>query len=142
MSCDNPACFGSHHTPAQIKRKILRLIRDHGWAVMGVMGSPGFAYTIGLTAKKMPELYVDLPGGLDEWEARDAQAMLNDVARYLLDQEVPAVEALFGQVLTLPDPQGVVRTVLLSRRLHTSTMVKAREIYGARFTAVQVTLTD
>lgn len=62
------------------------IIDEVGWAVQGVLPEPevhfGFAYTVGLTARSRPELWV---ATLDP---RVAAAMLNVVAQALLEDRV------------------------------------------------------
>lgn len=86
----------------QIDGEIMSMIESVGWAVIGVQGKPGFSYTVGLTMKKLPELYVaDLPTGqahrvlnaLGKRQYRselafDAgqEAILDDGSRYRLDK--------------------------------------------------------
>lgn len=66
--------------------RLRALVDKHGWAVQGVgadveAGVPGFAYTVGLAKKGLPELIVlGLP--MDA-----AQPILNTLARRMVDGE-------------------------------------------------------
>lgn len=54
--CDNPG-----RTEADYLTMLRQLIDEHGWAIQGVEpdgGRPGWAYTVGLTVKGLPELVV------------------------------------------------------------------------------------
>lgn len=59
------------------------LMEEHGWAVQAVFGATpadAFAYTVGLTGKDLPELWLGTlaPG--------QAQAILNDAAAVLVER--------------------------------------------------------
>ena len=66
--------------------RLRALVNKHGWAVQGVgadveAGVPGFAYTVGLAKKGLPELIV-LALPMDS-----AQPILNTLARRMVDGE-------------------------------------------------------
>lgn len=70
----------------ELLRRQKRLIDKYGWTVMGIFpteNSPGtpFSYTVGLTAKGLPELVI---AGLDP---RSAQPMLNHLATLAVAKE-------------------------------------------------------
>lgn len=68
----------------EISDRMDRIIAEHGWAVQGVLPDPAaavraaFAYTIGLSAKGLPELAL---AGIDP---RDANSILNAAASKLM----------------------------------------------------------
>lgn len=88
--CDNPSL-----TAADMRARMFEIINRSGWMVQYVEGSdhePSFAYTVGLTGKGYPELYVaTLP-------AQESAMLLNEVARRIIDGDdrIPGVIALAG----------------------------------------------
>jgi hypothetical protein len=80
---------------------IQRFLENPGWAVIGVFadeanGVPGFSYTVGLTAKGLPEL---ITLGLPEDSARH---ILNDAARRLLAGERFESGQILHELANLP----------------------------------------
>lgn len=135
--CDNPLCVGHGRTQAQIVAEIRRTIKSSGWAVMGVFDTPGFAYTVGLTAKGSPELYYsfDAPGEPDS--LTNAQKLLNKLA----DRIVNSGEHVgHNSTVELVDDAATPWTCLFEIRLNKKPMGKAYDIYGSRFSALEVSL--
>lgn len=86
--CDNPDL-----TMADLRAANVRRIDANGWMIQYVFGEPGlppFAYTVGLTAKDLPEAYVE---GLNPNQAGE---LLNEVARSLLAGGIEPTEVISG----------------------------------------------
>jgi hypothetical protein len=80
--CDHPGA--THDDYAE---RMQQLIASYGWAVQGVERDgihPPWAYTVGLTSHRWPELVITGMG------LARATGVLNDVASHLLHGEVPA----------------------------------------------------
>lgn len=88
--CNNPSL-----TAADMRARMFAIIDRSGWMVQYVEGNdhePSFAYTVGLTGKGYPELYVaTLP-------AQESAALLNEVARRMVDgaDRISGVVAVTG----------------------------------------------
>lgn len=95
--------------------KMTKLIEKYGWAVQAVGGdaiTPPFAYTVGLTARKLPEIYVSgLPIPL-------MQSALNQAAKQ--------AESL---QLDVPSDEYFNMPVIFKKRIAEGARV-AREMYG------------
>jgi hypothetical protein len=79
--CDHPGA-----TESDYAEHMRRLIATYGWAVQGVERDgihPPWAYTVGLTAHRRPELVITGMG------LTRATGVLNGVASHLLHAEVP-----------------------------------------------------
>ena len=97
--CDDPSL-----TMADVRADMFRTIEKYGWLVQYVEAEPGyasFAYTVGLTGKDAPELYVT---GLDP---QAAATLLNDAGRTILQGDLGPCD-----LYTAPDG----RQYLLGRR--------------------------
>ena len=107
-------------------------IAKHGWSVIGVFPTPGepsvpFSYTVGLSAKFLPELAIyGLPIDV-------GHQVLNTVARQMVDAGVALVtgERIEG-VLTSGVPLVAVAMT------NTRDLNMVREVYGSVQSAVQV----
>lgn len=87
--CDHPEA-----TREDYHDVLRRKVRDRGWAVQYVESDrTPFAYTVGLHTAGLPELLVT--GLSPDWAMR----LLNTVARYVIDERVPAP----GDTMVLPD---------------------------------------
>lgn len=100
-TCGDPQCPGCKD-PDWLRSygvKVREIIDRVGWMVQGVFGEgePPFAYTVGLTEKQMPELYIfGLPPEV-------AARTLNDAAQQMLDRGEPFVDdEVVEKVLTIP----------------------------------------
>jgi hypothetical protein len=79
--CDHP-----NATHLDYVNHMRGLITTHGWAVQGVYRDrlhPPWAYTLGLTARGLPELVVT---GM---QVRHATCLLNEIASHVLHAELP-----------------------------------------------------
>ena len=127
----------SHRVPAsQVRAAVLAdtqaRIAAHGWTVVGVFGTaeepgPSFAYTVGLSAKELPELAIyGLP-------AQVAHSVLNELARRMVAAGAGLVTGdviegvLVGEVPLMAVAMSDARDLNL-----------VRECYGAVAAAVQV----
>ena len=61
--CDDPRCSAHLQTPAQRLAQLAMQIGRSGWALVGNLPSPehpaGYAYTVGMTPRGLPELLMD-----------------------------------------------------------------------------------
>lgn len=84
----------------QVWLRLCDVIKENGWAVMGILGTqtqPSYSYTIGLSAKSLPE--VMMIGVAPDI----ARIMLNSCARLLLDGRVkPTQHAPVQEVANMP----------------------------------------
>lgn len=120
--CDDPGL-----TMADIRAEMFRTIEKHGWMIQYVEAEPGyepFAYTIGLTGKEAPELYVT---GLDPQEAA---VLLNDAARGILQGDL-------GPCDLYAAPDG--SQYLLGQMVDVRDLLGAIEAYGPNFEALSLT---
>ena len=111
-------------------------IAEHGWSVIGVFPTPGepsvsFAYTVGLSAKGLPELAIyGLPVDV-------GHQVLNVVARQMVDAGVALVT---GQRI-----EGVLASevpLVAVSMSNTRDLNMVREVYGSVASAVQVCWPD
>lgn len=75
-------------------KKVNQLVNDHGWAVLSVGASPTcptYTYTIGLTKRGYPDVFVM---GLTP---SVAQPILNAIAQRILDEEVQPIDGAMIQ---------------------------------------------
>ena len=137
-SCSDPNC-AAPHSRAERHSKIRADIKRVGWTVLGVLGTPSIAYTIGMTERRWPELVftLDVPG--TPKTLRQAQQLLNAVGKKLVDSgERPH----HGQVVTLLDDDGREWKCLLEVRMNTTGLVQAKDFYPRRLSAMEVELVD
>jgi hypothetical protein len=125
--CDRPGA-----TELDYNNFLQGLIDVHGWAVQGVERDgihPPWAYTVGLTPHRRPELVVT---GMGLTRATD---VLNGVAAHLLhaDEPEPGTQALLRDGPLIE----IVKVSVPSAHL-----VTAVEIYGPRLRALQVVHAD
>lgn len=109
------------------------VIADHGWMVQAVEGTrtrPPFAYTVGLTGYRLPELVVTGK------RAAPACSLLNVVAGHVLG-EAP-VEVQPGEVMHL----GPVRLEAVHVPHPAAHLFVALELYGPAVRAVQMVWYD
>lgn len=122
MKCDGA-------TSHQIITRTMKTIEEHGWAVFGIESNPGFAYTVGLTFHRVPELHI---AGLD---VDHATRILNTLARRQVDSGLP-FEA--GQATTPVDGMAL----RLDKLWNLKDLVMVRKLFGdnkpARPTALTV----
>lgn len=137
--CDTPGCMhedGMSHE--QILAAYRRNIKQFGWVVSSAPGAPrAEAYTVGLTAKRYPELYVitDAPATVRVMNA--LTGVLNAIAQNLLDQRT---RPKHGDTLAVDDQAGSTWTCKLDVRLDRTPLIYARALYGAKVSAIEVTL--
>lgn len=112
---------------ANLQEKIDR----SGWAVMGVKnpGESGFAYTVGLTGKGMPELFVAL---IAEEEFKITVDEMNALAQ---DAVEGAVELRPGVVWPVPEKEYSLR---LEAKHDLRPLVMGRLMYPLGLTALNV----
>jgi hypothetical protein len=125
--CDNPDASPRHYLDL-----LEGLIDKHGYTVQGVEGDrihPPWAYTIGLTRRRQPELVVTGMG------FAEASALLNGVAAHVLHdtaprhgEQIPLRGGPLIEVVELPEP---------SAHLHL-----AVSLYGTGITAIQLVHAD
>ncbi|MCU0299323.1 MAG: DUF4262 domain-containing protein [Candidatus Nanopelagicales bacterium] len=119
--CDDP-----NLTPADLRAQMFSIIEQRGWMIQYVEAEPGheaFAYTVGLTALNLPELYV---AGLGP--GHSAQ-LLNAAATEISDGDL-------GPSETFDAPDG--RRYLASSRWDVSELLGALEAFGTRTTALEL----
>jgi hypothetical protein len=135
--CEDPLCVGHGRTQAQILAETRSKIRKHGWVIFGVLDNPGFAYTVGLTAKRLPELYysLDAPGTPDS--LTNAQTTLNKITTQLLQG---GESVGHNSSIQITDDDGNQWTCLFEIRLNKTPLGKAYDLYGSRFTVVNVSI--
>src|ERR1035441_179717 len=121
--CDRPGA-----TERDYLDHMRQLIRTYGWAVQGVEREglhPPWAYTVGLTRRRRPELVIT---GLGLTRATE---VLNIVAGHLLHADVPAP----GTQATLVDGPIVEVVRVDAPWAHLNVAV---EIYGRRIQGLQL----
>jgi Domain of unknown function (DUF4262) len=119
--CNDPSL-----TPADLRAQMFAIIEQRGWMIQYVEAEPGhqaFAYTVGLTALNLPELYV---AGLSP--ARSGQ-LLNAAAEQMSDGDL-------GPCETFDAPDG--RRYLASSRWDVSALLGALEAFGTRTAALEL----
>jgi hypothetical protein len=104
--CDHPEATFADYVDELVQPMIDRC----GWAVQAVGGSrlhAPFSYTVGLTLRGLPELVVTGK------TPADAAGMLNAVATYVIEQQVPQPGETIGgcdsglfEVVGLPHPEA------------------------------------
>lgn len=134
--CDNPLCSGHGRTPKQVLADIRHKIRLHGWTVIGILGSPSFAYTVGMTALELPELYVAIEGPGTADSLSYAQRLLNAVGALIVED---TRKAAHNEPLVVID-SGIQWNVLFEVRLNKRPLTKAYELYGTSFRVLEVTV--
>ncbi len=120
--CDDPSL-----TMADVRADMFRTIEKYGWLVQYVEAEPGyasFAYTVGLTGKDAPELYVT---GLDP---QATATLLNDAGRTILQGDLGPCD-----LYTAPDG----RQYLLGQMVDVRDLLGAIEAYGPNFEALSLT---
>jgi hypothetical protein len=125
--CDRPGA-----TERDYLDHMRQLIRTYGWAVQGVEREglhPPWAYTVGLTRHRRPELVIT---GLGLTRATE---VLNIVAGHLLHADVPAP----GTQATLVDGPVVEVVRVDAPWAHLNVAV---EIYGRRIQGLQLVHAD
>ncbi|MFE0028371.1 DUF4262 domain-containing protein [Amycolatopsis sp. NPDC059021] len=125
--CENP-----DKTRADYLRYVRTVIGKCGWMVQGVEGSrhsPPWAYTIGLTERKLPELVVT---GLPLYPAG---SLLNCVAEHACHAEPPE----HGEQYTLRDGPSIEVVELTEPSAH---LVMAVGLYGPDIRARQLVYAD
>jgi hypothetical protein len=108
------------------------LITRFGWAVQGVERDkmhPPWAYTVGLTARRKPELVVT---GMT---LAEATGLLNDVAAHLMHAAAPAP----GEQIPL---RGGPLFEIVRVEQPAAHLVMAVELYGTRLRALQLVHAD
>lgn len=133
--CSDPSCFYGSHSHAARDEEIRRHIKNVGWTVIGVLGTPSIAYTVGLTERRWPELLftLDVVGTKDT--LTKAQRLLNAVARKLVEA---GQKPRHGQVVTVADTDGGQWNCLLEARLDSTPLVQARNYYRRPVSALEV----
>ena len=123
--CDHPGA-----TERDYQDHMRRLIGAYGWAVQGVERDgihPPWAYTVGLTPHRKPELVITGMG-----LARATQ-VLNGVAAHLLHAEAPEPGCVAG---VEPPPQAVSRMTVANAgravRLTRASFRRTRAVRGGR----------
>jgi hypothetical protein len=125
--CDRPGA-----TERDYLDHMRQLIRTFGWAVQGVEREglhPPWAYTVGLTRRRRPELVIT---GLGLTRATE---VLNSVAGHLMHADVPAP----GTQATLVDGRDVEIVRVDAPWAHLNVAV---EIYGQRIQGLQLVHAD
>jgi hypothetical protein len=125
--CDRPGA-----TERDYLDHMRQLIRTFGWAVQGVEREglhPPWAYTVGLTRRRRPELVIT---GLGLTRATE---ILNSVAWHLMHADVPAP----GTQATLVDGRDVEIVRVDAPWAHLNVAV---EIYGQRIQGLQLVHAD
>jgi hypothetical protein len=120
----------SNSISSSIRRSTQEAIRTHGHAVIGVLDSPAFSYTIGLTPQFDMELIVmALPPPI-------ACAILNDVAR--------ALRSGADFALGVPDDRFANLPVMFAECGDAAReyVVQADAFYGREVRVVQMVLSD
>ncbi len=120
--CDDPSL-----TMADVRAEMFRTIEKHGWMVQYVEAEPGyasFAYTIGLTGKDAPELYVT------DLDPQEAARLLNDAARAVLHGDLGPCDLYTGS-------DG--RQYLLGQMVDVRDLLGTIEAYGPNFEALSLT---
>lgn len=112
-------------------KKVQAVIDEHGWAVQAVMGdatTPLLAYTVGLTARTLPELVLS---GLDY---KLSVSALNQAARKLTSGQALELDVPYDEYFNFP--------VIFKKRIGEGLSV-ARRMYGReRIRAVQMYYPD
>jgi hypothetical protein len=125
--CDHPGATELDYT-----EHMRRLIGTFGWVVQGVERDgvhPPWAYTVGLTGRRQPELVIT---GMS---LTRATRMLNGVAAHVLHADVPEP----GTQVALPDGPLVEVIKVAEPWAHLSLAV---EFYGSRIRALQLVHAD
>lgn len=120
--CDDP-----NLTAADMRAQMFHMIEQYGWMVQYVeqeQGSSAFAYTIGLSGRRMPELMVP------NLSAEESARVLNDAAHELLHGDLGPCD-----LYTAPDG----RQYLLGQMVDCGELLGAIEAYGHEIEALQLT---
>lgn len=124
--CTDPNCFGHDHGLEGMIAKARRDIKRVGWSVVGILGTPSFAYTVGLTEKRLPELFFEVSGEGTPETLSTVQAVLNSVGSYLVGHPQ---DARRGVTVTIENGGGPAASYQLETRLRTSQLGMARNMY-------------
>lgn len=120
--------------PSTVRASLDKLIAEHGWAVQGVFGSadsPSFSYTVGLTAKGLPEVIVF---GL---APEDGAVFLNLLARRFTTDGVPALDTNLDEVA-----EGLPAQLVAAPRSETDKYMFATGARYPGYTALQLVWPD
>ena len=122
MGCP-PGCYRHDHTERERQAKINRDIKTYGWSVIGILDEPSYAYTVGLTARRWPELHFVLDAAGTQENLVRAQKLINAVGNKLVEaRNTPQ----HGDVIVISDSDGNDWKCLLERKLNTSPLKLAR----------------
>ncbi|HWD03988.1 MAG TPA: DUF4262 domain-containing protein [Amycolatopsis sp.] len=125
--CDYPGRAGQEYVA-----EILARIDEHGWCVQGVLGTdfrPPWAYTVGLTARGLPELLVvGLAPNL-------ASALLTALAEHALSEGPPRP----GEVYSMRRLPSVEIVAVAEPSAH---LLIAAALYGREIQALQLVHAD
>lgn len=134
--CADPNCEGYDHRLEGMIAKARRDIKRVGWSVVGILGTPSFAYTVGLTEKRLPELFFEVSGEGTPETLSNVRIALNSVGSYLVGQPR---DARHGVTVTIENGGGPAAIYRLETRLRTSQLGMARKLYRSyRVLAVSV----
>jgi hypothetical protein len=139
LHCGDPNCYQHQHGADGVAAKIRQDIRRVGWSVIGILGNPSFAYTVGMTDKRLPELYFALDVLGTPQALKKASDLLNAVGHHIVTRDR---QVNHGSTIELVDADGETWKVLLERRLHTRPLAKASQMYGSRLRVLEVDLVD
>lgn len=120
--CDDPSL-----TIADMRAGMFQAIAQYGWMVQYVEAEPGypaFAYTVGLSGRGLPEVYVE---GLS---AGASGALLNDTATRVCERSVGAGSRVRA---------GDGRVYLLEPLVDVHELYGAIEVFGPSVDALQLT---
>lgn len=137
-NCADENCYAHHHGIEGAIAKVRRDIRRVGWSVVVLTDGRPFAYTVGLTEKRIPELYLQMADPSTPTNQLAAQRTLNAIGRHLVEHRA---EARHASVVEIHDDDGAAWTYVLGTRFDIKPLGMANRIYNGRFRALEVSLT-